>query len=160
MYLHFMDYYDLNKNKTFLVSLKAFIKKENKLLVIKFPDSNKTEWVGEWNGTWGLPGGLLEMNEDIRKGLAREILEETGLKVKLVKILAVGNYMLNGFIFKDKRKMDTRIIELGFLCEYLGGNIILGNEHSKYKWVTKSELSKLIVSPDSRELIQQYLKNK
>lgn len=154
-----MDYYNLDKNKTFLVSLKAFIKKEDKLLVIKFPDSEKTEWVGEWNGTWGLPGGLLKMNEDIEKGLAREVLEETGLKIKIVKIFAVGDCILNGFIFKDKRKMNARIIELGFLCEYIGGSIVLSGEHCRYEWVTKEELAKLMVSPDSKDLIQQYLKH-
>ena len=68
-----MDYYKLDKNETFLVSLKAFIRKDVKILIIRFPEPENTNWIGEWNGTWGLPGGLLEINEDIEKGLAREV---------------------------------------------------------------------------------------
>lgn len=33
-------------------------------------------------GTWDLPGGFIDMHESVERGLAREILEETGIDVR------------------------------------------------------------------------------
>ena len=38
---------------------------------------------------WGLPGGVLEMEEDIEGGARRELLEETGLTVGLVRLVGI-----------------------------------------------------------------------
>ncbi|KAM0438619.1 hypothetical protein ACHAPT_001371 [Fusarium lateritium] len=42
-------------------------------------------------GTWQLPGGHLDYGESILVCAEREVLEETGLKVRGVKIVAVTN---------------------------------------------------------------------
>lgn len=42
-------------------------------------------------GTWQFPGGHLEMGESLLDCAERETLEETGLKVKAVKVVAVTN---------------------------------------------------------------------
>lgn len=42
-------------------------------------------------GTWQFPGGHLEMGESLLDCAERETLEETGLKVKGMKIVAVTN---------------------------------------------------------------------
>lgn len=39
------------------------------------------------NGRWDLPGGKLELGEGIVEGLCREIAEETGLRVKVERIV-------------------------------------------------------------------------
>ena len=41
------------------------------------------------NGQWGLIGGLVEMNETYEEAALREILEETGLEVKLNSFLGI-----------------------------------------------------------------------
>jgi 8-oxo-dGTP pyrophosphatase MutT (NUDIX family) len=35
-----------------------------------------------WNGLWELPGGGLDMNEEVRRGLNRELCEETGYQFR------------------------------------------------------------------------------
>ncbi|KAH7122181.1 NUDIX hydrolase domain-like protein [Dactylonectria estremocensis] len=42
-------------------------------------------------GTWQLPGGHLEHGESVLSCAEREVLEETGLRVRGVKIVAVTN---------------------------------------------------------------------
>jgi 8-oxo-dGTP pyrophosphatase MutT (NUDIX family) len=41
---------------------------------------------------WGLPGGYLKFREEPAAGLAREVLEETGLEIEVGDLLAVGLY--------------------------------------------------------------------
>ena len=40
-------------------------------------------------GTWGLPGGLVEDNESVAQAAIREAQEETGLKVRLERLIGV-----------------------------------------------------------------------
>lgn len=49
------------------------------------------------NGNWGLPGGLMDLGESFEEVAKREVLEETGLTVKNLKLLNVhsgANYYL------------------------------------------------------------------
>ncbi|MFA6981833.1 MAG: NUDIX domain-containing protein [Patescibacteria group bacterium] len=42
-------------------------------------------------GTWSVPGGHLEFGETIEQGARREVMEETGLTIKNVKIAGITN---------------------------------------------------------------------
>lgn len=42
-------------------------------------------------GTWSVPGGHLEFGESIEDAAAREVMEESGLKVKNIRFLALTN---------------------------------------------------------------------
>ena len=42
-------------------------------------------------GTWSVPGGHLEFGETIEQGAAREVLEETSVHIKNIKIAGVTN---------------------------------------------------------------------
>ncbi len=43
------------------------------------------------DGSWSVPGGHLEFGETIEEGAKREVLEETGLKIKNVKLAGITN---------------------------------------------------------------------
>jgi ADP-ribose pyrophosphatase YjhB (NUDIX family) len=40
-------------------------------------------------GEWSIPGGMLEVGETLTEGVARELLEETGLQVKVLDLIEV-----------------------------------------------------------------------
>src|SRR5215813_15574945 len=40
-------------------------------------------------GQWSIPGGTLELGESLEQGVVRELLEETGLQVRLLGFIEV-----------------------------------------------------------------------
>ena len=41
------------------------------------------------NGQWGLPGGSVEIGESVMGATVREVWEETGLRVEVVRLIGV-----------------------------------------------------------------------
>lgn len=64
----------------FRINVRAIISHNGKILLAK----NKN-----LPGYWCLPGGGLEQGEELKKGLEREIMEETGVKPVVGKLLFV-----------------------------------------------------------------------
>ena len=100
------------ENRAF--GVKGLIMKEDKVLVLFKP-----------NGDLDLPGGRTEDGESHTEGLYREILEETGLEVKIVTPLIQWSFM------KDPELLVTGVT---YYCSYLSGKVTLSNEHSEYYW--------------------------
>lgn len=149
-----MDYYELKKDQAFLVSQKAFIRKEGKLLLLHCPPWEKKK---TWNNNWGLPGGYIEFDEDPASGLIREVKEETNLDIRVGNPVGVSKVNYDGFIFKDGSVRTLTIIQIGYDVEILGGEIKLSEEHDDYVWVNSSELNEYNIGPDSEGLIKSYL---
>src|SRR5256885_12024986 len=40
-------------------------------------------------GEWSIPGGTLELGESLQQGVARELLEETGVEVRVLDLIEV-----------------------------------------------------------------------
>lgn len=139
------------KGKALLVSQKALIKEQGRLLILK----NTTD-----NPQWELPGGLLEIEEDMEFGLKREVKEETGIEISVEKLVVTWDHWLKSFKFKDNKVLDIRVIGLAYFCSKTGGKIKLSHEHSQYKWTTKKELLNLNFAPNSKIAINAYINNK
>ena len=58
----------------------AITRKEDKILLVRIAPPFAE------SGKWNFPGGVIEDGEDIRSGLAREVLEETGVTCSIGKI--------------------------------------------------------------------------
>ena len=102
---------------------KAVIKKGDKFLILlrapesRFPDH------------WDFAGGGLEPGEDPIKGVEREILEETTLKAKILKIVGIYD-----FDFDNKGETTHRFRV--YSTELISGDIKLSDEHVEFRWAT------------------------
>ncbi|MEU8800464.1 NUDIX domain-containing protein [Spirillospora sp. NPDC048819] len=83
------------------------------------------------NGHWEAPGGVLELDEDIRAGLKREVLEETGLHVQVDDLTGVYKNMKRG------------IIALVFRCRIVGGSARETSEAQDLRWMGSEEVGSL-----------------
>jgi 8-oxo-dGTP diphosphatase len=95
---------------------------------------------------WNLPGGGLENNEAPWDGLIREVKEETGLEVEVMKLTGVYS------------KPEKNEIVLAFICNVIRGKITINEEADKIKYFKIDNLPKNTI-PKQVERIKDAIKN-
>ena len=95
--------------------------------------------------SWALPGGFLDIDETLEQAAARELKEETGLKIKTLRQL--------GAFSQVDRDPRTRVISIAFLAELVAGQTPVAADDAKDAgWFDLNELPKLAF--DHAEMIK------
>ncbi|MCZ7459026.1 NUDIX hydrolase [Streptomyces sp. WMMC940] len=97
----------------------AVMREDGRLLAIRRAD----------NGTWELPGGVLELSETPEDGVAREVREETGIRVEVDQLSGVYKNTTRG------------IVALVFRCKPSGGTERTSDESMAVAWLTPEEVA-------------------
>lgn len=109
----------------FGVATKAVIYKEGKYLLLLKSASEDVN-----PSSFDLPGGRLQFGEKPTEAVAREVLEETGLKVEI-------QGLFNSWTFT---KENFQLVGMDFFCLYQNGEEVLSHEHVELKWLTPQEV--------------------
>ena len=103
------------------------------------------------DGRWTLPGGLVELGETIEEALLREIKEETGWSVRVVRELTLFD-----FIEKDDAgRIRYHYVLADFLCEYMEGKLAAGSDVKEVRLVSLDELAAYDLTPKALEVIAE-----
>jgi len=91
-------------------------------------------------GSWSLPGGVVEVGETLREATQREAREETGLTVEAGEVIEV----LDRIIRDDNGKgsVHYHYVLIDFLCRLRGGELLAGGDAAAAEWATEDELKK------------------
>jgi 8-oxo-dGTP diphosphatase len=122
--------------QTFEVSLKAFIVREQRLLVLREADS----------GFWELPGGRIDVGEEWAAHeavLAREISEELGPDFRVALERDVTTWV------RQRPSDGVFQFVVGRFCRHVGGEAALSDEHSELAWVDRTGWQRLAFPPTS-----------
>lgn len=93
------------------------------------------------NGQWCLPGGRMESGESAAEACEREVLEETGLTVRVKRLVGVYSHPDQLVVYPDGKK--AHIVALHFEAEITGGELGLSNETIDFGYFTLEELEGL-----------------
>ncbi len=138
------------ETQKFKYRVNGIIIKDNKVLTLRMKN----------NVSFCLPGGHVELGEDTRTAVIREMLEETETPVTILNELAI----VESF-YKDKKGLDTHEISFYYIVEPENYNKISlenytrtenDNEEIKqhnFEWLKLSEISSVDFRPS-------YIKDK
>ena len=90
------------------------------------------------NGQWCLPGGGVESGESAAEACEREVFEETGLKVRVTRLVGVYSHPDQLVIYPNGNK--AFIVALHFEAEVLGGEPGLSDETTDFGYFTLNEI--------------------
>ena len=126
--------------KTSIV-LTGILKDNDKYLIVKRNDNDDL-----YPGAWEFPGGHLEEGELLKDGLKRELQEEIGFKGDFNPLITHYSDEI-----KEENGKFIHNLEIDFIINVDSNSldIVLSEEHSEYKWVSKD-------SP----LLDDYIKEK
>lgn len=94
-------------------------------------------------GEWSIPGGTLELGETLEEGVARELLEETGLEVQVLELIEVFDriYLEDAAsIGVEKKKPRFHYVIVDYLCERIGGTAVAGSDVTDAAFAREEEL--------------------
>ena len=94
---------------------------------------------------WGLPSGWLQRGERPMQALQREVKEETGMEVQVIKPLIVSG------------DDEWPRVDLIFLCSVKNEHFSASEEVSSAKFFNMDEIP--VIMPSQKKIIQQVIKN-
>ncbi len=94
-------------------------------------------------GAWTLPGGALETGETMLEGVEREVLEETGLRVRPLELLA----LLDRIVRDESGAVEFHYVLMDWLCEVAAvagaepAEAHAGGDALDVAWMTAEEIT-------------------
>jgi 8-oxo-dGTP pyrophosphatase MutT (NUDIX family) len=108
------------------------------------------------NGRWCLPGGQVESGESVAEACEREVWEETGLKVRVTRLVGVYSNPDQLVIYKDGNK--AFFVVLSFEAEILEGELGLSNETTDYGYFTMQEMESMPMHGQHKDRVEDALR--
>ena len=114
------------------VDVRAAVFRDGKILLVR-------EVV---DGLWSMPGGWSDVNDSPREAVEREVWEESGFRVRVMKLAAVYDRAKHPHI----PPMPFHVYKLVFVCEIVGGTPATNQEITEIGFFALDALPPLSVS--------------
>jgi ADP-ribose pyrophosphatase YjhB (NUDIX family) len=110
------------------------------------------------NGRWCLPGGAMDAGESLVEACVREVFEETGLKVRVLKLIGVYSNPNRIIEYNDGNRVQ--LVAHHFEVDAVSGELTLNNEVSEFGYFTAEEIATLDVMEHHRDRITDSLEER
>lgn len=102
-------------------------------------------------GLWAIPGGSVELGETLQEAAEREILEETGVRIRAQEPIFTFDVV--------ERDAEGRVrfhyVIVDMQAEFVGGSVCPGDDAAEAGWISAKALNELEVSRRTRQLLRQ-----
>lgn len=124
-----------------VVGVGAVVWKDGRLLLIRRGQPPR-------QGSWSLPGGRQELGETVQQTAVREVLEETGVTIRILDLAAVVD-----LIHHEGAVLQYHYTVIDFVAEWTGGEAVAGDDAAAVRWVTPAELDGYDLTPEMHRVI-------
>lgn len=125
----------------------ALVCRKNKLLLIK----RKFE---PGAGKWSLPGGKIEIGEKAAATAAREIKEECGVEINVVKMLD----LVDTIFYDQAGKVIYHYLIMIYMAEYISGKLQDSPETLDVRWVPLDEANNYDTTSTTQKAIATFVR--
>lgn len=119
------------------IDIRSVVIKDDKVLLTREKVDNK----------WSLPGGFADINYSPSAVAVKEVLEETGLKVKVNRVLAIVDTDKHNF-----PPLEYHYYKIIFLCDLIDGTLRGSDETLESRFFSFDELPELSAMRNTKEL--------
>jgi 8-oxo-dGTP diphosphatase len=132
----------------FMVAVGAMIEHDSSGKILLVKRSDKANYLP---GIWEDLGGRIKQFEEPEDALHREVREETGLDIEILKPLAIFHD------YYGERTADNELLIITYWCKAKSDQVVLSDEHTEYRWVTAEEALVLAEHIGVRRDIQAWI---
>lgn len=104
-------------------------------------------------GRWLVPGGTVEYGETLEEGIVREVMEETGVTVRPLQVVAVIDR-----IHREGDRVVQHYVIVDYLCEWLAGEARAGSDAEAVALVPAGDLAEYDLPPQALEVVAEGLR--
>jgi 8-oxo-dGTP diphosphatase len=109
-------------------------------------------------GQWSIPGGVLELGETLEAGVRRELLEETGIHVRIVEMIEVFDRIIKDG--ESEAWVETPKTRFHFvIVDYLGirvsGEPMAGSDVTELAFARESELEQYGLTETATRIVRK-----
>ena len=131
-----------------MVAVGAMIEHDSSGKILLVKRSDKANFLP---GIWEDMGGRIKQFEEPEDALHREVFEETGLEIEILKPLAVFHD------YYGERTAENELLIITYWCKAKSDQVVLSEEHTEYRWVFPQEALELAEHIGVRRDIQAFI---
>jgi 8-oxo-dGTP diphosphatase len=102
-------------------------------------------------GSWGLPGGLLDLGEQLVEGARREVWEECAIDVAIRDLVAAFEPMERD----EEGRIEYHYVVLDYWGEWRSGVAQAQDDAAAVAWVAIDQLADFSLAPDTFQVIMK-----
>ena len=124
------------------VAVGAVVFKDNEILLVRRAQPPSQD-------IWAIPGGSVEIGETLQAAAEREILEETGVKIRAGEPVFTFDYIDRD----DDGHIRFHYVIVDLIADYISGEPHPGDDAADARWVSSRSMGQLTVSTMTRRLL-------
>jgi ADP-ribose pyrophosphatase len=103
-------------------------------------------------GLWAIPGGSVRLGETLQQAAEREIMEETGVRIR------AGNpiFVFDAIEPDEQGAIRFHYVIVDLSAEYVSGEPRAADDAADARWIGEGQLAALDINPATRRLLRQH----
>lgn len=121
----------------------AIVRRDDAILLVKRGRAPRA-------GQWAIPGGRVKAGETLCAAVAREVLEETGITIRVGEMV----YQMEYIEHDTDGALAFHYVVLDYAAEYLHGEPCAGDDAAEAAWVGFNQVLQLPLTDTTREALR------